>query len=134
MISPSICVFFIVMVGMRVFKIRGESLSLSRLNERLWLQILRKVPINILFIIILLNILILGSMLELQRIVDRVEFSRKLVILLRLNVNAITPGNPQFIGSSIFFTLSFLSEIVAVGCSDQRFASLDLIQMLILRN
>ena len=106
------------MVGMRVFKIRGESLSLSRLNERLWLQILRKVPINILFIIILLNILILGSMLELQRIVDRVEFSRKLVILLRLNVNAITPGNPQFVRSSIFFTLSFLSEITAVGCSN----------------
>ena len=121
------------MVGMRMFKIRGESLSLSRLNERLWLQILRKVPINILFIIILLNILILGRMLELQRVVDRVEFSRKLIILLRLNVNAISPGNPQFIGSSIFFPFSFLSEIAAVRSSDQCLASLNLIYMLILR-
>ena len=131
-IPPSICVFFIVLVCMRVFKIRGESLLLGCLNERLWLQILRKVPINILFIIIFLNILILGGMLELQRVVDRVEFSRMLINLLRLKVNGISPGHPEFVRSTIFFPLSFLSEVATVGSSDQSLANL--ILMLVLRN
>ena len=133
-IPPSICVFFIVLVGMRVFKIRGESLLLSRLNERLWLQILRKVPINILFVIIFLNIYILGGVLELQRVVNTVEFSWKLTNLLRLKVNGISPGHPEFVRSSIFFPLSFLSEVATVGSSDQSLASLSLILMLVLRN
>ena len=133
-ISPSICVFFIVLVGMRLFKIRGECLLLSLFNERLWLQIFRKVPIDILIIIVLLIIILFfWRLLNLQSVVYRVEFSRDLIVLMRLNVYTITPGHSQFIRATIFFPLLSLTEVAAVGRSMQSLGS-PIMLMLILRN